>query len=851
MKRTLTRCLYGTLIAGGIIFFGSTAANAAEQPSGDEGTSCGCVTNIITDVTDTATDAVDDIVSSATEHGSQPPADDTAPPAEDTAPPAEDTAPPAEDTAPPAEDTAPPAEDTAPPAEDTAPPAEETAPPEEDTAPPAEETTPPAEDTAPPTSGDADADSATSGDDSVAGGTNASPVVNIPITANGISVSGLGDATATGVATGAGASDPVGAASGASTSGDDGIASGTAVAPVVTVPVDLGGLAIAGLGDASTTSAGAWVPEGNAGASSAPVGGTSDVVTSGDDSVVGGSVVDPTATLPISLRGLAVSVIGDSATSGATTGAAADMGASDPVGAASGASTSGDDGIASGTAVAPVVTVPVDLGGLAIAGLGDASTTSAGAWVPEGNAGASSAPVGGTSDVVTSGDDSVVGGSVVDPTATLPISLRGLAVSVIGDSATSGATTGAAADMGASDPVGAASGASTSGDDGIASGTAVAPVVTVPVDLGGLAIAGLGDASTTRAGAWVPEGNAGAGSAPVGGTSDVVTSGDDSVAGGTAVSPVVDIPVDLAGIAVSGLGDATSSGGGDVSDVAPADADSAGVASNAVTSGDDSIAGGSVVSPAVEAPITVNGSAVSVVGDSTTSGAATTVDTEGAVTEPVADLGSQSSGDDSVLGGSVVDGPVDAPVTANGNAISVIGDSTTSGASTVSEGSAGVDSPMTSGDDSVLGGSLIDLETSVPVTIGGNAISVIGDSTTEVPSGTDDPGTDDPETDNPETDNPETDNPGTDDPGADNPGTDDPSADEPDSNDPDVLEHGSSDSGASPAASSVRWSNSGASQELPETGADGSTAVLGLAALLLLAGAGVKLAGRKRALRRR
>ncbi|WP_166979701.1 LPXTG cell wall anchor domain-containing protein [Paramicrobacterium fandaimingii] len=721
MKRTLTRCLYGTLIAGGIIFFGSTAANAAEQPSGDEGTSCGCVTNIITDVTDTATDAVDDIVSSATEHGSQPPADDTAPPAEDTAPPAEDTAPPAEDTAPPAEETRPPAEDTAPPAEETTPPAE-------DTAPPAEETTPPAEDTAPPASGDADADSATSGDDSVAGGTNASPVVNIPITANGVAVSGLGDSVTSGAATGASASDPMGAASDASTSGDDGIASGTAVAPVVTVPVDLGGLAIAGLGDASTTRAGAWVPEGNAGAGSAPVGGTSDVVTSGDDSVVGGSVVDPTATLPISLRGLAVSVIGDSATSGAATGAAADMGASDPVGAASDASTSGDDGIASGTAVAPVVTVPVDLGGLAIAGLGDASTS---------------------------------------------------------------------------------------------------------------------------VGAWVPEGNAGAGSAPVGGTSDVVTSGDDSVVGGTAVSPVVDIPVDLAGIAVSGLGDATSSGGGDVSDVARADADSAGVASNAVTSGDDSIAGGSVVSPAVEAPITVNGSAVSVVGDSTTSGAATTVDTEGAVTEPVADSGSQSSGDDSVLGGSVVDGPVDAPVTANGNAISVIGDSTTSGASTVSEGSAGVDSPMTSGDDSVLGGSLIDLETSVPVTIGGNAISVIGDSTTEVPSGTDDPGTDDPETDNPETDNPETDNPGTDDPGADNPGTDDPSADEPDSNDPDVLEHGSSDSGASPAASSVRWSNSGASQELPETGADGSTAVLGLAALLLLAGAGVKLAGRKRALRRR
>ncbi|GGB64816.1 hypothetical protein GCM10011314_00010 [Knoellia flava] len=73
-----------------------------------------------------------------------------------------------------------------------------------------------------------------------------------------------------------------------------------------------------------------------------------------------------------------------------------------------------------------------------------------------------------------------------------------------------------------------------------------------------------------------------------------------------------------------------------------------------------------------------------------------------------------------------------APVTAGGNAVSVIGDATSTGSDTSAPSTGGSTSqPGTSGDDSTGGGNQVDLPVAAPVTIGGNAVSVVGDATTE------------------------------------------------------------------------------------------------------------------------
>ena len=85
--------------------------------------------------------------------------------------------------------------------------------------------------------------------------------------------------------------------------------------------------------------------------------------------------------------------------------------------------------------------------------------------------------------------------------------------------------------------------------------------------------------------------------------------------------------------------------------------------------------------------------------------------------------------------------PITAPIAVTGNGISLLGDST------VLQGSAnapttGAPAPglTTSGDDGILGGTQVLLPITAPITIGGNGISLIGDSTVEVPGAN--PGTD-------------------------------------------------------------------------------------------------------------
>ncbi|HWR86489.1 MAG TPA: hypothetical protein VN200_10885, partial [Rhodoglobus sp.] len=90
-----------------------------------------------------------------------------------------------------------------------------------------------------------------------------------------------------------------------------------------------------------------------------------------------------------------------------------------------------------------------------------------------------------------------------------------------------------------------------------------------------------------------------------------------------------------------------------------------------------------------------------------------------------------TSGEDSLLGGTqaVVDAVL--PVNIGGNSISIFGDSSSSDSSTGSSGASDSTNASTTGIDSVLGGTQAVIDAVVPVTVSGNAISVIGDSSSE------------------------------------------------------------------------------------------------------------------------
>ncbi len=80
---------------------------------------------------------------------------------------------------------------------------------------------------------------------------------------------------------------------------------------------------------------------------------------------------------------------------------------------------------------------------------------------------------------------------------------------------------------------------------------------------------------------------------------------------------------------------------------------------------------------------------------------------------------------------------INAPVNVTGNAVSGIGDSTAIGGS--QDGTTGTGgntwiAPITSGEDGILSGNQIIPVINAPVTIGGNAVSVIGDSTVVTPA---------------------------------------------------------------------------------------------------------------------
>ena len=264
----------------------------------------------------------------------------------------------------------------------------------------------------------------------------------------------------------------------------------------------------------------------------------------------------------------------------------------------------------------------------------------------------------------------------------------------------------------------------TSGDDGTGSGSQAVLGLNLPVTIGGNAISVLGDSSSSGSSATPPA----SGAAPTGNTN-----GNVSLLGGTQALVDAHAPVTVSGNAISVIGDsgsASSAVGSGSGSGSPAGATGSGV--GGTTSGDHSTLGGTQVLGDVAAPVTVTGNAISVAGDSSSTGSMAGQSATGSGSTDPASGGATTSGDSSILGGTQVVPDVAAPVTATGNAISVIGDSTSSGAATGGTGSVdpGIPGATTSGDSGILGGTQIAPAVSAPVTIGGDAISVIGDSST-------------------------------------------------------------------------------------------------------------------------
>jgi LPXTG-motif cell wall-anchored protein len=379
-----------------------------------------------------------------------------------------------------------------------------------------------------------------------------------------------------------------------------------------------------------------------------------------------------------------------------------------------------------------------------------------------------------------------------------------------------------------------ANAAETTGDDGLLAGTQSVISLDVPVNVGATAISLLGDSSTTGADA--------APAAPAAPAPAAATSGTDGVASGTQALIDVSVPVAVQDVAVSLIGDSNAA-------EAPASAPAAvpaPAAPAAATDGSDSVAGGTQVVAPITAPVTVDGVAVSVIGDSSTVRDGSAAGTPAATAPADAD----TSGEDSVLGGTEVVAPITLPVSVGDLAVSVIGDSSTTGGNTGGTPvSNAPTNPVTSGQDGLLGGTHLILPITVPITVGDTAVSVIGDSA--VTPGATDPGTTDPGTTDPGTTDPGTTDPGTTDPGTTEPGTTDPGTTDPGTTDPGTTDPGTTDDGDTGATISTASTTTGtlaraAAQPmavLAKTGGE-ATALLPLVGLLLVAG-GAFLARRR------
>jgi len=532
------------------------------------------------------------------------------------------------------------------------------------------------------------ADDTTDGSDGTGSGSQALLGINLPITVGGNGISVLGDSSSSG-------SSNTGSTGGSSpsawTSGTDSLLGGSQGVVDANVPVTISGNAISVLGDSSS--------EGSSFEGESGSGDAGYASTSGKDGIAGGTQIVGDVNAPITVSGNAISVAGDS-----FSGQSGTVSSSDSDASGSSGWTSGDDSVAGGSQVLADAGVPVVVGGNAISVIGDSS--SEGSTVSNGSGNGS----GAGNTAVTDGSDGTLGGSQVVADAAAPVTAGGNAISVIGDSSSEGST------FAGESGTGEAGYASTSGTDSVAGGSQVLADAGVPVVVGGNAISAIGDSSSE--GSTFSNGS-GSGS---GTGNTAVTDGSDGTLSGSQVVADAAAPVTAGGNAISVIGDSSSEGS------TFAGESGTGEAGYASTSGTDSVAGGTQVLADAGAPVLVGGNAISAIGDSSTEGSTFS---NGSGSGSGTGNTAVTDGSDGIVGGSQVVADAAAPVTAGGNALSVIGDSSSSGSDVSSPSNGGSPAAFTSGEDGIVGGTQLVTGVNAPITLGNNAVSVIGDSTVE------------------------------------------------------------------------------------------------------------------------
>jgi hypothetical protein len=433
---------------------------------------------------------------------------------------------------------------------------------------------------------------------------------------------------------------------------------GNVVKPDVSVPVQITGWAVGAGGDSHVVNDSEQVHQ---------QGGP--ITTTGAGKPAGGNVVTAPVTAPIGVNNLAFGTLSNATVDGF---ANQDGTVGGPV------TTNGDNGVVSGTIAAVQGALPIGVNNTA-AGWGGTgtvnTTTTQGAHSP--------------GQLTTSGKDGVVSGTVAGVPVAVPAQVDGTAAAW-GGKATANTVNTVLAEAGTPGSVVRDTSASapyvtTAGAGSLVGGTALTPGVAAPVAVNGTSgpWGGLTHADSVNN----LDANAGGGT---------VTDGVKSVGGGTAAGAPVALPVNVLGTAGAWGGESFATSENNVGSVAGGEL---------VTDGAGALAAGSVVHPQVAGPAEVNcttGPWGGITG--------TTCTNDYSVQ---AGGGDATDGTKSVASGTVADAPVAVPVTGNHNSAAWGGLADAMGASFV-DSTAGGD-VYTGGGGSLAGGTVAHPQVAEPV----------------------------------------------------------------------------------------------------------------------------------------
>jgi trimeric autotransporter adhesin len=451
------------------------------------------------------------------------------------------------------------------------------------------------------------------------------------------------------------------------TDGADDVLAGNVVNLDWALPIRISGNAVAALGKATT----------NFVSNNTTVSG-GDIVTKGTNGVVSGNVVSGQFATPVQVTANAVGA-------GGIAQAVTEM--DDSAQAPGTITTDGAKGVVSGTGGGVPIGLPVAVHGNAVSAAGKALTDEKNSLMATaGQSGGGDRAKAGNY-ITTSGTESVLSGTVLEPAFAGPASVTCDAATLVGSADCVGDT----------DTITKAGGSTlTNGDKSAGGGT----LATVP-----LAVPAQVFANSVAAGGLTNVLHHNSDMATAGGMS--TTSGNDAVLAGTNGNAPVSGPVEVFGNAVSGLGIAKTDSLDDVNTKA---------GGNAITSAMNSVASGSLVNPAVALPVEVfgqaaaaGGQAVALVGEHKTS---------------TAGGDAMVHSDNAVLSGSAVGPAVAGPVQVLSNTATILGTGKTDVCNDIVSKAGGYTG--TTGNDSTGSGNAVTGGVALPGEVLGNGANLGG-----------------------------------------------------------------------------------------------------------------------------